>query len=203
MSKSTKKRKWGSPAQKRALAKMLAAGKRKRRGTRKARKSSGKRRAVRYTSVPKEPSVKKKRRRSSGRRARRAVRSIRRGGRALGGFVPVGTPMMVLGATAGMIVPDFVLSKIPLPQSLRTPFAALAVKGVFIVAAGFLAKRFIGKAAASAFVFGGIASIVAPMVRSKLGLSGVGTTDVSNQLSGLPGEPRYVQNGEGQLFRVA
>lgn len=200
----TRKRKWGSPAQKRALARMLAAGRKARRGTTRTRRKSSGRRSARRTSLPpKESPVKKKsRRRSSGRRARRALRSVRRGGRALGGFVPAGTPIMVLGATAGMIVPDFVLSKLPLPDSLKSPGAALAVKGALIFGLGFLAKRFIGKPAAAAFVFGGIAAIAAPIVRGKLGLSGVGTSDVTSQLGAAPGGLRYVQDGEGRIYPV-
>lgn len=143
----------------------------------------------------------KSKRRRSGRKARRFVKSVRRSGRALGGFVPAGTPMMVLGATAGMIVPDFVLSKIPLPESLKSPMAQLAVKGALIFGVGFVAKRFVGKAAAAAFVFGGIAAMVVPFIRPRLGLSGVGTSDAVGQLG--QGYPRYVQDSAGNIQQVA
>lgn len=132
-------RKWGSPAQKRALAKMLAANRRKSGG--------GKRRSAKRTSASaarrrmSNPLTTYSRKRRS---ARRRSNPIKLGGMG-GGFVNALKAAVIGGA--GSVVVDLAYAQVArfLPAMLqRTPGSVGlgdAVKAVFTVAAGELLNK--------------------------------------------------------------
>ncbi len=185
-------RKQRTAAQRAATRRMIAANR--------ARRRAGSR-PKRRRAAPQEVTVARK---SSRRRSgRRNVVVRRRGGSRpmLGGFVPAETPMAVVGAIGGLVLPDLLLRKLPLPAQLQSGGGLVAAKIGLSIVAGRLVGRFAGRAVGRAVLFGGIAGALAPFVRQRVGLGALGDPDGVNLLNGAV-TPGAVRTPSGQEVLV-
>lgn len=186
--KTRRRRKWGSPKQRAALKRMLAAN---RRG------KSPRRRAVRRNPPKGAITVPRKTRRRSVARVFRARRRGRTSsGRGLGEFLPPGTIHAVAGGVAGFIGVQYAVDKIPgLPASMKVGPARMATKAAVGIAAGYLARRFAGKQIGNAIGVGALISVGLDAVNLALNKPAAGVSGYSpggdNQYAQLAGASEY------------
>ena len=131
------------------------------------------------------------RRRSAARGSPVVSKSIARrrgGGGAVGGLfrkaVPQGSLHVGGGVLAGLIVPDWVVSKIEASGRTFGDGTRVIVRLGVAGAVAMVLGRFAGRSVALGVVGGAIARELTPLVKSRLGLSGFGDPDAVPTLSG-------------------
>lgn len=186
-----KKRKWGSPAQRRALAKMLAAGRKARRGGSTPRKSSSSTGGRTVAST-------KKKRRSSPSRSKSTSRRGKRGS-SRRGSVYIELAKTAAAGVGGFIATQYIVDKFA-PVAWKTGDKRIMAKGAASLALYLGGKRVspvIGRAAA----VGGLTStgldLVAKFAAKPAGVSGMGSFGPANT------QVRTMGDYESQLAQEA
>jgi len=158
-------RKWGSPAQRKAFAKMIAA--------RKSSSPSRKRRSAGGTTV-----ATKKKRRKTATKPRSRRRSYSRRGFA-------GMPVVIAAGagTAGIMLANQIIPRLPIPDNMKTPTGMGLIQIGLGVAIATVGRRVLGKYATPMGVgvatMGGVQLAASIMNR---GVSGLGYLDTTPAL---------------------
>ncbi len=162
-------RKWGSPAQRKAFAKMIAARKSKSKS-----RSPAKRRSAGGTIV----ATRKKRRRTATKPKSRRRSYSRRG------FAGMPVVIAAGAGTAGIMLANQIIPRLPIPDNMKTPTGMGLIQIGLGVAIATVGRRLLGKYATPMGVgvatMGGVQLAASIMNR---GVSGLGYLDTTPALT--------------------
>lgn len=169
----TRKRRWGSPAQRAALKRMLAANPRRKKSHRRTRRRSIVRTNPGGSTVAKRRKSPRRRsvRRSIRRTYRKARRSVGRGG-MLSKYLPPGGLVAIAGGVGGFLGTQYALAKLPLPAQLQTGNGRIAAKVLIGIVGRMVLKR-ANPSIANAFAVGAFTSAGLDIAGKAMGAAGM------------------------------